>query len=179
MQRRDRGKVTRGDDRSYSPPPPDELSYHNRRQQHVKRVRPGTNEEGEPPYVWAEDRRGVAEARRCHGSSEDGSRSLTPAMTDEEVDDDWLLAEEEEQMITMMERKKGPSRSEWSGGGNGRSRSDAGDRERRRYEVSVLTMLQLPGTTQWQYMLVQQMAPNLPAQTADSKPHRYDRDTKF
>ena len=137
MQRRDRGKVARGDDRSYSPPPPDEPSYHNRRQQRVQHVRPGVNEEGEPPYVWTEDRRGVAEARRYHGSSEDGSRSLTPAMTDEEVDEDWLLAEEQEQMM-MMERRRGMPRSEWRGGGNGRNRSDVGDRERRRYEVSVL-----------------------------------------
>ena len=139
-QRRDRGRVARGDDRSYSPPPPEEASHRSHRP--IKRVRPGTNERDEPPFQWTEDRRGGAESRR-HGSSEDRSRSLTPAMMEEDADSDWLVAEEEEEERVTMERRRGPPRADWGsgGGGGGRSRNGAGDRERQRYEVRMSTVM--------------------------------------
>lgn len=102
-------------------------------------MRSGDNDEG-PPFSsssWGDDRRGGDIDFRRHGSSEDRSRSLTPAMVVEEADEGWLLDDEETQ---RMERRRGPPRGErgdWNNG-NGRTRVSTGDRERQRDEVDII-----------------------------------------
>ena len=98
------------------------------------------NDEGRP-HSWDEDRMsggglGEVEGRR-HGSSEDGSRSLTPVAM---IEEDWLSDEDEAPPPQpRVERRRGerpPSSqrgTEWSS--EGRSKMYAGDRDREQRQL--------------------------------------------
>ena len=149
-----------------SPPFYDEQDYHRHKQQQYqrkcqeqqryrnssnRRSGPTTdfNEEGRP-HSWDEDRMsgggpGEVEGRR-HGSSEDGSRSLTPVAVMEE---DWLTDEDEVPPPPVraerrrgerpLSSQRGAPGADWSG--EGRSKVYVDDREQRQRDEVCHSLL--------------------------------------
>ena len=117
MQQKHRGKTSRGGDRFGSPLSSDEPNYPQSKLQKKHRVKAGADEEEYLPFAaaWGKgDRsRGEVDDHHQRGSSEEGSRSLTPAMAMEEAEDSWLLDEDEAQEVSSrLERRQGAPRKD-------------------------------------------------------------------